>query len=153
MSIELVYEQYIDAMFAHFMERWTDGEVHTLLTYDTEVRFVGVHAPKPDNSKFWIRISQQTVLERQKTLSTCEGAPGKKRYSSEGLLFIQLFCPLHHPQSMELGRKLATIARSAFRGQSVSGVTFRRARIQELDPEQELNRFNIVTEYEYDELA
>lgn len=152
--IELAYDQYIDAMFAHFLERWTDGEVNTLLGYDTEIRWVGVSAPKPDNTKYWIRVSQQTVLERQKTLSDCAGAPGKKRYKTEGLLYVQLFCPIANPQSMELGRKLAIIVRSAFRNQGVAGVTFRHARIQDgLAPEQELNRFNIVTEYEYDELA
>lgn len=152
--IELVYDQYIDAIFAHFMERWTDGEVETLLGYDTEIRWVGVNAPKPDNSKFWIRVSQQTVIEGQKTLSNCEGTPGKKRFGTQGLVFIQLFCPIADPRSMELGRKLAIIARSAFRGQSVSNVTFRHARIQDgMAPEQELNRFNVVAEYEYDELG
>jgi hypothetical protein len=151
--IELTYEGYIDAMFAHFLERWTDGTVHTLLGYDTEVRYAGAPVAKPNNSKFWIRLSQQTVIERQRTLSTCEGTIGKKRYLTQGLIYVQLFCPITHPLSIELGRKLAIIARSAFRGQAVSGVTFRHARIQELDPEQELNRFNIVTEYEYDELG
>jgi hypothetical protein len=151
--IELAYDQYIDAIFAQFLERWTDGEVDALLGYDTDVAWQGLHASKPDNSKFWVRVSQQTVLERQMTLSDCVGAPGKKRYGTTGLLFVQIFCPIADPRSMELGRKLAIIARSAFRGQSVSNVTFRHARIQEVAPEQELNRFNVVTEYEYSELA
>lgn len=154
----MTYTEAIDAIFTKFRSTWIDGRVLALLGYDTETRWPGILKENaPVSNRFWVRVSQQTVLERQQTLSSCEGLPGKRRFRTHGLVMIQLFCPRSVERSVELGRKLAIIARDAFRGKTagVNGdIWFYRARIQDnIPPEQEVNRFNVVAEYEYDELA
>jgi len=107
----------------------------------------------PDGSKFWCRISKQTVFEEQATLSTCEGAPGQKKYTASGLVFVQLFCPKSESNAFGLGEQLAKIARDAFRGKSTeNNIWFRNVRINEIPDEELYERFNIVGEFEYDEL-
>lgn len=137
-----------------FLAAWNAG-AGALAGYVPEIEWQG-RQPRntPDGSKFWARVSMQTVFEEQTTLSTCEGKPGQKRYTASGLVFVQLFCPKSNTQAFEIGGKLAEVARNAFRGKSTPGkVWFRNARINELDPEELYYRFNVVTEFEYDELG
>lgn len=127
----------------------------TIVSYVPEIRWQGVqYRDLPDGSKFWVRVSKQTVFEEQTTLSACEGAPGQKRYTASGLVFVQIFCPKSNTQAFELGQELAKIARNAFRGKTTPGkIWFRNVRINELNPEELYERFNVVTEFEYDELG
>ena len=126
-----------------------------IVSYIPEIRWQGVqYRDLPDGSKFWVRVSKQTVFEEQTTLSVCEGAPGQKRYTASGLVFVQIFCPKSNTQAFELGQELAKIARNAFRGKTTPGkIWFRNVRINELNPEELYERFNVVTEFEYDELG
>lgn len=143
------YEDAIDEMFEAFNVAWLANSA-AVASYVPEVRWPGVEEPEtPDASKFWVRVSQQTVSEEQSTLRNDESV---QRYTADGLLFVQLFCPKSDAESMAKGRKLAVIARNAFRGKTTSGkVWFRNARINEIPPEDKFYRFNVVTEYEYDE--
>lgn len=126
-----------------------------IVSYIPEIRWQGVqYRDLPDGSKFWVRVSKQTVFEEQTALSVCEGAPGQKRYTASGLVFVQIFCPKSNTQAFELGQELAKIARNAFRGKTTPGkIWFRNVRINELNPEELYERFNVVTEFEYDELS
>lgn len=144
------YTQAIDEMFALFFEQWK-ANAPTVIGEVPEIRWPGVDEDKlPNMSKFWARISQQTVMEEQTSIA---GNDGKTRYTASGLIFVQLFCPKSDSRAMDRGRKLAIVARNAFRGKTTSGkVWFRRARIQELTPEDNAYRFNVVAEYEYDEI-
>lgn len=147
----ITYEEAIDEIFGIFKTAW-DAESAAAVTYVPEVRWPGVEEPnKPDNSSFWVRVSQQTVLENQASLKNGENG---QRYTTSGLVFIQLFCPKSDSESMTKGRRLAIIARDAFRGNSTSGnVWFRNAKINELPAEEYFYRFNVIVEYEYDENA
>lgn len=110
-----------------------------------------------DRTKYNVRISHQTVLEKQANLSSCEGLPGQKRYRTYGLTYIQLFGPTSDKQVADKALKLATIARNAFRGPGQNStdndVWFYNARINKLTLENDLYRLNIVAEHEYDELG
>lgn len=123
--------------------------------YVPNIEWQGVQPrDKPESSKYWARVSVQSVFEEQTTLSTCEGRPGQKRYTASGLVFVQLFCPKSIIGSFETGGKLAQVAKKAFRGKTTPGkVWFRNCRINELEPEALFYRFNVVTEFEYDELG
>ena len=142
------YQAAIDEMFAKFYTAWQTLDVG--LGYVPETRWQGIEvANEPDKSKYWVRVSQQTVDENQSTFR--QGSSGR-RFTTEGLIFVQLFCPKSDSQAMTTGRKLATIARDAFRAvDSSDNIWFRNSRIVELSPENEWRRFNIVAEYEYDE--
>ncbi len=143
------YEAAIDEMFDAFNVAWLANS-SAVASYVPEVRWPGVEEPEiPEASKFWARVSQQTVDEGQSTLRNGDAG---QRYTTDGLIFVQIFCPKSDSESMTKGRKLAIIARNAFRGHSTSGnVWFRNARINELSPEEKFYRFNVVAEYEYDE--
>lgn len=148
------YSEARNQINALFLAAWNAGSP-AISTYIPEIRWKGdAKRELPDGSKFWCRVSIQTVLEEQSTLSTCEGKPGQKRYTASGLVFVQIFCPKSDTQAYSKGGKLAEVARNGFRGKSTPGkVWFRNARINELDPEELYERFNVVTEFEYDELG
>lgn len=148
------YPQAIDAMFAMFKTAWEAG-ASVIVGSVPEIRWAGVEKPdKPIVDVYWCRVSQQTVLEGQTTLKTGIAPSENRRYTSTGLLFVQLFCPMSDAQAYDKGRQLAVLARNAFRGnETTNGVWFRNARINELAPEENAYRFNIVVEYEYDDIG
>ena len=143
-----------DEINALFFASWKAGS-SAIVGYIPEIRWQGIqYRDIPDGSKFWCRFSKQTVSEPQATLSNCVTSPGNKRYNNYGLVFIQIFCPKSNAKSFELGKQLAVLARNAFRGKSTdSSIWFRNVRIKELNPEELYERFNVVAEYEFDEIG
>jgi len=109
---------------------------------------------KPDTSKYFCRVSQATVMEEQRTLTTDCFAPGFKRFGVDGILCVQIFCPKSDARAWERGRAMAKIVRDAYR-RNVAGdsIVYRRSRIVELSPELECLRLNVIAEYEYDEIG
>lgn len=114
--------------------------------------YQGVEAPgKIPANKFWARISQQTVLESQANL---RGGDLKTRYTTDGLLFVQLFGAKDKPENYQKLTQLAAIVKKAFRGKQTDGcIWFRNVRIQELPAEEAWFRLNVVSEYQYDEIG
>lgn len=150
----LTGQEAIDEIFARFNVAWLTVSP-SILAYVPTVYWQGKEEPaKPDYLKYFARVSQQTVLETQRTLSTECGLPGQKRFGIDGLLFIQIFCPKTDAKAWGIGRQLATIARNAYRGNRAGDtIVYRRPRIKELDSELECLRYNVIAEYEYDELG
>ncbi len=149
------YSAAVDAIYERFWNDWNTDDVRDLVGYIPQVEWAGKENRNgPDTSKFWVRISQQTVLESQISLGACVTDSTKRRYQSNGLVFVQMFCPKEVTDSIEIGRALATIARNAYRGKYAEGnIVFYRAKIVPLDPELEAYRFNVIAEYEYDEIG
>jgi len=141
-----------DEIKSAFWQAWNSAEVSSLVGYIPDVRWPMVEEPaEPDPSKYWARLSVQTVFEEQTALA---GSDTKRRYTASGLVFVQIFCPKSRSNSGEIGGKLAEIARNSFRGKSTpNNVWFRNVRINELLPENLFYRFNVVAEFEYDETA
>lgn len=156
--ITLTPSEAQDVMNGQFLTKWADGETLALIGYVPEILWQNIEKPGyPNSSQYYVRVSHQTVLEKQANLSGCEGAAGQKRYRTHGLTFVQVFCPVSDAQHGEKGLKLATIARNAFRGalshSDNSDVWFRNARINPLPRENDIHRLNVVAEHEYDELG
>lgn len=143
-----------DEMFVLFLTAW-NAQTDAVIGYVPEVRFQNIVNPgKPDSSKYWARVSVQTVDERQTTLSSAVKLEPGRRYTTNGLIFIQVFAPLSDVAAGRNGQKLADIAKKAFRGKTTPGkVWFLNGRVQELPSEEQFARFNVVTEYQYDELS
>lgn len=146
------YSGATDEICGAFWQAWNAAEVSSLIGYIPDVRWPLVEEPaQPDSSKFWVRVSIQTVFEEQTALA---GNDLKRRYTASGLVFVQLFCPKSVSNSGQNGRTLAEIARAAFRGKSTPNkVWFKNVRINELSPENLFHRFNVVAEFEYDEVS
>lgn len=140
------YSQATDEINAQFLTAWK-AQAAAIVGYEPEVYWQNVQNPKiPDGSKFWARVSAQTVFEQQITFASC------RKFEVSGLVFVQIFCPKSNSQSFELGKKLATVAKLAYRGQKTeSGVWFRNVRINEIEPEDQFYRLNVIAEFEYDE--
>jgi hypothetical protein len=145
----------VEEMQTLFDTAW-QANAGAIFGYVPGVEWAGRESPgKIDTSKVWARFSTQNVFEQQATLSTCVGAAFQKRYEASGLIFVQLFLPKTVANAVILGRKLAKVARNAFRGKKTeSGVTFYNARINDdLPPEELFYRINVVAEYDFDEIG
>lgn len=152
MTIE--YVGAIDDIYGAFLTAWNANSA-AIAGYVPTVYYQGVQPDSPpDSSKIWCRISHDIVLEQQTTLSNCEGAPNQKRYTTTGLVFVQVFGPKEDAEVWLKMQKLAKVARNAYRGKSTPGrVWFRNARIKPLADEELYKRFNVIAEFEYDELG
>lgn len=147
------YTQAVDAMFALFKQAWDAGAA-TIVGSAPAIYWQGVEPVSgPPSDVYWCRVSTQNVMEKQATLGDPSGV-GKHRYTAMGLVFVQVFCPMTDAQATDKGRRLAELARNAFRGkEATGGVWFRNVRINELPPEEDLYRFNIVAEYQFDDVG
>lgn len=152
MTVE--FDAAVDEMQALFYSAW-NANAGAVFGYVPEVEWYGrENGIKIDRSKVWARVSTQNVTEGQDTLSTCVEVPYQKRYSLAGLIFVQLFLPKTVDNAVVDGRKLAKVARNAFRGKKTDGgVVFYNACIKDVPPEDLFYRFNVVAEYEHDELG
>lgn len=143
------YREAVDAMFELFNTAWIDGTT-AIVGSIPQIFWQGVEPiDKPVVDAFYAMVSAQNVIDRQATFRN-----ETKRYTSNGLLTIQLFCPRANSQAMDKGRQLAELCREVFRNNGTSnGVWFRNARINDLPPEENSYRFNIIVDYEFDEIA
>jgi hypothetical protein len=146
----LNYEQAVDEIFARFNSEWLEN-AESVLTYIPEIIWNGINRnEKLLTNLFWVKVWQETVTENQATFTNQNS---KKRFEVSGLVFVQILCPRQITNSVELGRRLAMIAKDAFRGHSTSGkVWFRNAQVKEIAPDEKFHRFNVIAEYNYDEL-
>jgi len=151
--MSLTYSEAVDEMFALFLTAWNAGS-SAIAGYIPEIRWQGKEDPStPDSSKFWCRVSVQSVFEEQAGVSALPSV-GKRRYESSGLLFVQIFCPKSKADSFAVGRKLAELAKATYRGKTTPcKVIFQNVRINELPIENLSYRFNVIAEYEYDEIS
>lgn len=146
------YVDAVDAIYSLFETKWNDGAVEELIGYVPKILWRNVELDsKPPSNEFWVRVSQQTVEDGQSALAN---SFGNRRFTVYGLVFVQLFAPKSNPHANHLGQKLAEIARNIFRGKTEDEcVWFRNSRIKELPEERDTFRFNVIAEYQYDELA
>lgn len=145
----------VKEMQALFKAAW-QANAGSIFGYVPEIEWYGKEtASKVDRSKVWARFATENVFEQQATLSTCIDQPFSRRYNGSGLIFVQLFLPKTVANAVINGRKLAKVARNAFRGKKTeSGVVFYNARINDnMPPEELFYRINVVAEYDYDELG
>lgn len=152
--MSLSIEQALDEMFSLFYEAWQNGTT-AIVGSVPEVRWPGKEeaAPPPVDS-YWCRVSTQEVDAQQSTLKSGIAPNEAQRYTSVGLLFVQLFCPMSDAEAKTKGDALAELVRNAFRGvETPGGVWFRNPRATPLSPQDNAYRFNIVVDYEYDSVA
>lgn len=147
------YSDAVNAMFAVANTVFSSAEVLAAVGYKPVIRFQDVYAAQPDASKIWGRVSYRNSLTRQTKLSPC-GTPQKKRYTTTGFLYVQLFGPSSQADTAAKMRKFATLLRDAYHGHTAGdSVWFRGVTVLPLDPEDQMTRCNVVAGFEYDELA
>lgn len=101
------------------------------------------------------RFTMYPTIEGQATFR--DGPNQPQRYESAGLVIVQCFGPRNleeYPDGADVARKLATAAKLAYRGKTLGGcIMLSRCRVNRLDPEPNFYRFNMIAEYEYDEIG
>lgn len=141
-----------DEIYARINTLWNDVAVG-LFGYKPALYWPGkVEPDKVDGSKSWGRVTRRTVDETQSGFVACS-FNSKVRYTNSGLIYIQLFGSLSETGSDRKAQQLAEALKNAFKRKCTgSKVIFRNSRIEPLDPEELFFRYNVVFEYEYDEL-
>lgn len=118
---------------------------------NNELRYYGLkYANAVPTTKYWGRLSIQTVSEDQDTLRN-----GTRRYRAEGLVFVQLFAPINDSQVATKLDQIADGVRNLFRHcTAADNVQFSRARVVDnIDPEPAWLRANVVSEFEYNQFV
>jgi len=141
------YDEAIDTIFGHFNTEWNAGS-GAIVGYIPEIQWQGVGKfSRPDPAKFWIRVSNAPILQRQTSLRGLD-----TRYNTFGQFLVQLYCPKTE-SGITIGRTVAAFTRNIFLGQALETVKFVNVKLIELDPESANYRFDITARYEYSEIV
>lgn len=144
-TFEAAYDEITD----QFKTGWA-AEAPAIVGFLPEVRFTGVEEGSLPQDHF-CRFTLDPVIEAQASLRDGENG---QRYESEGLIIIQVFTWRKNPQAEEFGRRLSVVARDIFRGKTFLGcILFRNVRINRLEAEAKYWRYNVIAEYQYDEIG
>ena len=149
----LTFPLAVDEILSEFATAWPASAV--IVGYQPEVAWPEIELPqKPNGDKFWARVSITPVDEPQTSLSCDVKENGNRRYTAAGLVFVQLFCPKVVDGAGDKGKKLAQFVKQIYRGKRTpGGIIFRNVRINKPPNEDTWYRFNVVAEYEYDEVG
>lgn len=148
------YQQAIDEMYT-ILDTSINASSTAIVGYIPTIYWPG---DKPvdnvDGSKFWLRVAVQTLLNPQATFSNDVGAANQRRYTSKGILIFQVFCPQSVDSSYVLGQRLAILIRDSYRRVTTpGGVWFSNARIKEIPSEEIFYRFNVIVDFQFDDIS
>lgn len=149
-----------DDVFRLFTEGWTLAD--DIVGESVELRYQGVlfgpggtALPPIDPGRYWARLSMRNVMSRQSAF-VIDQVEGESPivFESNGLLFVQVFAPMSAVDGFAKGLLLAKLAQAIFRAaETPSGVIFRNVRISELEDDTKSYRWNVIAEYEFDEIG
>jgi hypothetical protein len=147
------YETAMREIVALFRTAW-NANAAAIVGYVPEIRYVGVTgSDSPPPNKYYARLSYQQVANGQTGVGTPYAA-GQSMYTASGLVFVQLFGPISDATVWAKLKSLAVVARKAYEGKkTASDVWFRNVKINELSPEDNWQRINVVADYSYDEIS
>jgi len=143
----------LNEMLTLFLGRWaTDAPAALGLVDVPHVEYPGVDSGfLPTGEDWWARISFQSVLSEQGTFSENVVTSGSRRYTNSGLVYVQLFAPKRN-DSFVLINKLSNAVQNIFRERTLN-VNFYNSCVKELASESGCLRYNVVAEFEFDEIS
>jgi hypothetical protein len=146
------YPAAVDVMYGMLYGDW-QSQAARIIGQETapEMRYQGIEYAKPPAvTAFWSRLSEQLVIESQASLA---GSNGSKIYTSQGLIYAQIFCPQAVPGATDTGRLLAYMMRNTLRKRVTDEtVWFRDATIVPVGLDSGWFQFNVKAKYQFDEL-
>lgn len=144
------YPTAVDTILGLFKEHWEAETPALNAGSPVRVEWPGVDSggtPPPDQPYARIRVRHTT--SRQVTF----GKVGERRFNRPGFVTVQIFAPIVGGSGLTFAENLATIARNAYEGRGTpSGIWFRRSAIQDIGEDGTFHQFNVVVEFEYDEM-
>lgn len=153
------YDVANDAMKSIVDSAWTNGAAAIIasatVSYIPVLYFQGIEPQiGPNSDQYWARWSRQSISAHQTTLR--DGVNGK-RYSDEGLIFVQVYAPMEIATASQKGEQLAMLIRESMRSlgsaNNPHAIVFTNLRINELAPDNKSYRWNVVAEYKYDDIT
>lgn len=140
-------EQARDEIHALFHAAW-DATQKTVIYDDIKGEIPKTNDPA-GNPDAWARITVQHATSNQATLAN---HLGKRRFTRNGLVTVQIFTPLG--TGLLVADQLYQIALDTFQGKVTPGnIWFRNARLQEIGAEGEWFQGNVSADFEYDTAA
>lgn len=132
---------------------WT-SEAPAVIGYTPEIRWQGVEqATLPGNDKFWMRASTNNVTTSQVGHRMPEEGVSDVVYRTVGFVTLQIFAPMNQRDSYAKGELLSEIGQRMFMARETAGsVWFRNPRIRELDNDGAWFRWNVIADYEFDQI-
>jgi hypothetical protein len=107
----------------------------------------GANKDPVPNDKYWARISRRIVDERQEGLRN--GAL-QRRFVTDGLVFIELYCPVTDSKAQDNMDKLCEVLRNDFRTFQGEECEFTTAAINDtIPPEPAWLRGNVTSTFQY----
>lgn len=129
-----------DEMSTLFKDAWDDTGY--LVIWDD------VGEPRPNTRSPWARFTIRHADGFQATLANHGGV---RRWRRTGTIFVQLFAPTN--EGLSTLDEMAMVAMRAFEGQTTpGGAWFRNARLQEIGVDGKWQQFNVLVDFEYDEV-
>ncbi|WLJ71042.1 hypothetical protein [Sphingomonas phage Kimi] len=140
-------------IFARINTVW-ETHAEDLLGVEAELRFQGDEKPGlPGSDKFWGRASTQLVTTRNSAhIMSNEPGASPAEFTSNGLVFIQLFAPMKTGAYGKMELLAEQLQRCFMAANTNSGVWFRNPRINELTNDNTWYRWNVVSEYQFNQV-
>jgi hypothetical protein len=148
------FEQARDEVYELLMDAWTAG-APAVCGYVPKMFWKEVTPDEiPNKSQYWVKFAVNPVISPQTALGMGTAPEGNRRFTTYGLVIAQVMCPANLVEASLIGIRLSQIVQSALRRKSTpNNVWFRNARINLLDQKEGYERFNVVAEMQYDEIA
>lgn len=145
------HQEATDTMFAQLNNLWVTDSA-AIAGHTPNIYWPNIEEPivKPVG-KYWLRMTRQTVIQSQSNLA---GADQLRRYTTRGLLSLQLFAPMMLVSSGIVLVQLAQLVQNAYRGvTTANGIWFRNVTIKELPADGRYYRCNVTCDFQYDEVS
>jgi hypothetical protein len=150
------YLQARDDMFAQFRAAWTDAVTGagSIVGAVPMALFPAMETQDPiPTDVYWCRVTLLPNDTEQTGFSNGAYAPGNRRYTSYGLIVVQIFGPRQNADVADKLALLAQCAQKAFRKETANGVVLRNASFRPMLPEENWEGMIVQAEYEYDEIG
>lgn len=135
-----------DALYGFGRDRYNEAVQALGLT--GEVRYGGrVYKVPVAADTYWSRVTTRVVAEVQETLRN-----GTRRFRSDGLVFVQVFCPITDSRALACSDPIAEYVRNAFRTYQGEDLEFTNPWINDNippSPDQEWLQVNVTSNYAY----
>ena len=148
-----IYETF----YQHWINTTTGWQSISGLTSEPKVFYENIIADAVDGEVFTPDTANPAlrVLVRHNTSEMDSfGEDGEGSFEATGIVTVQVFVPLDK-NGLLFHDRLVKVAQRAFRGQTGfgdnCGIVFRRARINELGPQERWFVTNVLADFEYDE--
>lgn len=141
-------------LFAKVDECWT-AHSSDVVGYVPEIRWQGIEeGALPGASKFWMRAQTTTVTTRQSGhMSTDEPDASPVVFTNYGFITLQLFAPMKSKDSWSKGELLSELGQRMFMAsETAGGIWFRNPRIRELNNDGTWYRWNVIADYQFDQV-